>query len=98
MGQAGTSGISPPCMAVKYMWCVLCIHFGKLSCAKCDLHKEFESCLERLSRQFESFPDISNHVWTDCILAPPKRGRYWEIHPRRPRDFPRARIQYLASF
>ena len=22
-----------------------------------------------------------------CIRAPPKRGRYWEIHPRRPRDF-----------
>ena len=25
----------------------------------------------------------------ECIRAPPKRGRYWEIHPRRPRDFPR---------
>ena len=25
----------------------------------------------------------------DCIRAPPKRGRYWEIHPRRPRDFMR---------
>ena len=24
-----------------------------------------------------------------CIRAPPKRGRYWEIHPRSPRDFPR---------
>ena len=24
-----------------------------------------------------------------CIRAPPRRGRYWEIHPRRPRDFPR---------
>ena len=24
----------------------------------------------------------------DCICAPAKRGRYWEIHPRRPRDFP----------
>ena len=24
-----------------------------------------------------------------CIRAPPKRGRHWEIHPRRPRDFPR---------
>ena len=31
-----------------------------------------------------------------CIRAPPRRGRYWEIHPRRPisrdpRDFPRAK-------
>ena len=26
---------------------------------------------------------------TDCIRAPPRRGRYWEIHPRRPKDFPR---------
>ena len=25
----------------------------------------------------------------ECIRAPQKRGRYWEIHPRRPRDFPR---------
>ena len=23
----------------------------------------------------------------ECIRAPPKGGRYWEIHPRRPRDF-----------
>ena len=23
----------------------------------------------------------------ECIRAPPRRGRYWEIHPRRPRDF-----------
>ena len=32
----------------------------------------------------------------ECIRAPPRRGRYWEIHPRRPisrdpRDFPRAK-------
>ena len=26
------------------------------------------------------------HLW-QCIRAPPRRGRYWEIHPRRPRDF-----------
>ena len=26
---------------------------------------------------------------TDCIRAPPRRGRYWKIHPRHPRDFPR---------
>ena len=25
----------------------------------------------------------------DCIRAPPRRGRDWEIHPRRPKDFPR---------
>ena len=25
----------------------------------------------------------------DCIRAPPRRGRYWEIHPRCPKDFPR---------
>ena len=25
----------------------------------------------------------------DCIRAPPRRGRYWKIHPRRPKDFPR---------
>ena len=25
----------------------------------------------------------------ECIRAPPRRGRYWEIHPRRPKDFPR---------
>ena len=30
----------------------------------------------------------SDHTtWLDCICAPPKRGSYWEIHPRRPRDF-----------
>ena len=29
------------------------------------------------------------HTDWGCIRAPPKRGRYWEIHPRRPRDFPR---------
>ena len=23
----------------------------------------------------------------ECIRAPTKRGRYWEIHPQRPRDF-----------
>merc|ERR1712055_825239 len=33
-------------------------------------------------------------VWTlvhygHCVRAPPRRGRYWEIHPRRPKDFPR---------
>ena len=28
-------------------------------------------------------------MMTDCIRAPPRRGRYWEIHPRRPKDFPR---------
>ena len=30
--------------------------------------------------------------WVDDeenVRTPPKRGRYWEIHPRRPRDFPR---------
>ena len=26
----------------------------------------------------------------ECIRAPSKRGRYWEIHPRCPRDVPRA--------
>ena len=25
----------------------------------------------------------------ECIRAQPRRGRYWEIHPRRPKDFPR---------
>ena len=25
----------------------------------------------------------------ECIRAAPRRGRYWEIHPRRPRGFPR---------
>ena len=28
-------------------------------------------------------------VHTQCICAPPKRGRYWEIQPWIPRDFPR---------
>ena len=27
------------------------------------------------------------NIW-DCIRAPSKRGRYWEIHLRSPRDFP----------
>ena len=27
---------------------------------------------------------------TDTIRAPPKRGRYWEINPGRPRDFARS--------
>ena len=30
-----------------------------------------------------------NNKRTDCIRAPPRRGRYWEIHPRRPKDFSR---------
>ena len=36
----------------------------------------------------------------DCVKINPSLPmmREWEIHPRRPRDFPRARIQYLASF
>ena len=34
----------------------------------------------------------------ECIRAPPRGGRYWEIHPRRPisrdpRDFPRAKSE-----
>ena len=38
---------------------------------------------------------IDYNAW-QCIRAPPRRGRYWEIHPRRPisrdpRDFPRAK-------
>ena len=28
------------------------------------------------------------HDMMHCIRATPKRGKYWEIHPRRPRDFP----------
>ena len=28
-------------------------------------------------------------IVSDCICAPPKRGRYWEIHPRPPGNFPR---------
>ena len=28
-------------------------------------------------------------VVVECIRAPPRRGRYWEIHPWRPKDFPR---------
>ena len=46
--------------------------------------------------------DIRSHsfllvLWLwHCIRAPSRRGRYWEIHPRRPisrdpRDFPRAK-------
>ena len=31
-----------------------------------------------------------------CIHAPSKRGRYWEIHPRCPRDFPRP-VEYGHS-
>ena len=31
--------------------------------------------------------NLSLLMMRECIRAPPKRGRYWEIHPRRPRDF-----------
>ena len=34
-----------------------------------------------------SFAGTAMKVSWDCIRAPPRRGRYWEIHPRRPRDF-----------
>ena len=27
--------------------------------------------------------------WWENVRAPPRLGRYWEIHPLRPRDFPR---------
>ena len=30
-----------------------------------------------------------NLVTRECIRAPPRRGRYWEINPRRPKDFSR---------
>ena len=35
----------------------------------------------------ENEDELEQHV--HCIRAAPKRGRYWEIHPLRPRDFPR---------
>ena len=38
---------------------------------------------------FTSWADTQPSKLVDCIRAPPRRGRYWEIHPRRPRDFPR---------
>ena len=30
---------------------------------------------------------MSVYLWEHCIRAPPKQGRYWEIHLRCPRDF-----------
>ena len=32
---------------------------------------------------------LFDSIFQQCIRAPPRRGRYWEIHPRRPKDFPR---------
>ena len=40
---------------------------------------------------------INDVFWQEWVLAPSRRGRYWKIHPRRPkisrdpRDFPRAK-------
>ena len=48
------------------------------------------------------FPDLRNKLtFWHCIRAPPKRGRYWEIHPWLPRDLRRARLwisQCVRSF
>ena len=32
-------------------------------------------------------PGLHYVIYMECIRAPPKRGRYWEFHPQRPRDF-----------
>ena len=37
----------------------------------------------------DNFVSLHFRIALDCIRAPPRRGRYWEIHPRRPKDFPR---------
>ena len=51
-------------------------------CATCKLHDD----------------DSNNEDDEDCICAPLKQGRYWEIHPRRPRDFPRvSRVKLKAG-
>ena len=41
----------------------------------------------RATSPFSSLEILPNLLSQHCIRAPPKRGRYWEIHPRRPRDF-----------
>ena len=51
-------------------------------------------------RQSQSLPTLQQlpkilNVYTaqrKCVRAPPKLGRYWEIHPWRRRDFPRPKI------
>ena len=43
-----------------------------------------------LSNFIMMFSDnILVNIMEHCIRAPSKRVRYWEIHPRCPRDFPR---------
>ena len=32
------------------------------------------------------FQYFSNYSYRHCIRAPPRGGRYWKIHPRRPRN------------
>ena len=32
---------------------------------------------------------VKGQVVFYCIRAPPRQWRYWKIHPRRPKDFPR---------
>ena len=53
-----------------------------------------QHCIHQI--KFLSFSKSVFLKWekrTDCIRAPPRRGRYWEIHPRRPRDFLRAKLE-----
>ena len=51
----------------------------------CDCYITFTMCSYHF---FQIHLATFIQLW-NCIRAPPRRGRYWEIHPRRLRDFPR---------
>ena len=55
------------------------------------MHISSEIKLFFLLRAQKQPKDANQHALLvlQCIRAPPRRGRYWEIHPRCPKDFPR---------
>ena len=54
------------------------------------LAKKFRIGASQWKDAFDTFWHYPlHHVSWDCIPAPSKRGRCWEIHPRRSRYFPR---------
>ena len=79
------------------MWCsrVLCANYQLLFSLKLIFATAPSVTLPFFS-MIKLMHNCRNSPKLLCIRAPPRRGRYWEIHPRRPisrdpRDFPRAK-------
>ena len=67
--------------------CPKCTRFLNQLCRQCLLDTDKMRHLRWMQYQGASGPLVVGGL--DCIRAPSRRGRYWEIHPRRPKDFPR---------